>query len=69
VAGGLSDRQIAEELVVSERTAEWHVANSLGKLGLSTRAQLAVWASQQAAMPSHQSERGRILSEHLRPNS
>jgi predicted ATPase/DNA-binding CsgD family transcriptional regulator len=45
VARGLSNRQIADELVVSERTAEWHVANSLSKLGLSSRAQLAVWAA------------------------
>jgi predicted ATPase/DNA-binding CsgD family transcriptional regulator len=45
VARGLTNRQIAETLVVSERTAEWHVANTLGKLGLSTRAQLAVWAA------------------------
>ena len=34
--------------MVSERTAEWHVANTLGKLGLSDRAQLAVWAAQRA---------------------
>jgi predicted ATPase/DNA-binding CsgD family transcriptional regulator len=44
VARGLTNRQIAETLVVSERTAEWHVANTRSKLGLSTRAQLAVWA-------------------------
>jgi non-specific serine/threonine protein kinase len=51
VARGLTNRQIAERLVVSERTAEWHVANSLGKLGLSTRAQLAVWAARQELVP------------------
>jgi non-specific serine/threonine protein kinase len=45
VGQGFSNRQIAQALVISERTAEWHVANSLGKLGLSTRAQLAVWVS------------------------
>jgi DNA-binding NarL/FixJ family response regulator len=45
VARGLTNRQVAEAMVVSERTAEWHVANTLGKLGLTTRAQLAVWAS------------------------
>jgi non-specific serine/threonine protein kinase len=45
VARGLTNRQIAETLIVSERTAEWHVANTLGKLGLSTRAQLAAWAA------------------------
>jgi non-specific serine/threonine protein kinase len=30
--------------VVSERTAEAHVSNILGKLGFSTRAQIAAWA-------------------------
>jgi predicted ATPase/DNA-binding CsgD family transcriptional regulator len=44
VARGRTNRQIAEALVVSERTAEWHVAKLLGKLGLDTRAQVAVWA-------------------------
>jgi non-specific serine/threonine protein kinase len=45
VARGLTNRQIAETLVVSQRTAESHVANSLSKLGLATRAQLAAWAT------------------------
>jgi predicted ATPase/DNA-binding CsgD family transcriptional regulator len=44
IAGGRSNRQIAGELVLSERTAETHVHNILGKLGLASRAQLAVWA-------------------------
>ena len=52
VARGLTNRQIAEALVVSERTAEWHVANTLSKLGLSTRAQLAVWAAQRLGDPA-----------------
>jgi predicted ATPase/DNA-binding CsgD family transcriptional regulator len=52
VARGLTNRQIADTLVVSERTAEWHVANTLGKLGLTTRAQLAVWASQRGLVES-----------------
>jgi predicted ATPase/DNA-binding CsgD family transcriptional regulator len=45
VAQGLTNRQIAETLIVSQRTAESHVANSLAKLGLATRAQLAAWAT------------------------
>jgi len=44
VARGLTNRQIAEALVISERTADTHVGNILGKLGLATRAQVAVWA-------------------------
>jgi DNA-binding CsgD family transcriptional regulator len=44
VAQGMSNREIATSLVVSERTAEAHVSNILGKLGFTTRAQIAVWA-------------------------
>jgi predicted ATPase/DNA-binding CsgD family transcriptional regulator len=44
VAQGASNRQIAEALVIGERTAEAHVSNMLAKLGLSTRVQLATWA-------------------------
>jgi non-specific serine/threonine protein kinase len=44
VSRGFTNRQIAEALVVSERTAEWHVANIRNKLGLTSRTQLAVWA-------------------------
>ncbi len=43
---GLSNRQVAETLVVSERTAEAHVTHILTKLGLHSRAQIAVWAAQ-----------------------
>ena len=46
IVGGLSNRQIAATLVISERTAENHVSSILGKLGLDTRAQVAVWAVQ-----------------------
>lgn len=54
LARGLTNRQIAEQLVIAERTAEMHVSNVLGKLGVSTRAQAAVWASAHCdeAMPS-----------------
>ena len=44
VAEGLSNRQIAVRLVVSERTADVHVSNILRKLDLTSRAQLAAWA-------------------------
>jgi DNA-binding CsgD family transcriptional regulator len=43
VAAGKTNREIADSLFVSERTAEAHVSNILGKLGFSTRAQIAVW--------------------------
>jgi non-specific serine/threonine protein kinase len=43
LARGLSNRQIAATLVVSERTAEGHVHNILSKLQLDSRTQLASW--------------------------
>jgi DNA-binding CsgD family transcriptional regulator len=46
VAQGLTNRAVAERLVLSERTVEHHVRSVLSKLGLSNRAQVAVWASQ-----------------------
>ena len=45
IARGESNREIAVELVVSERTVESHVTNILTKLGLSSRARIAVWAA------------------------
>lgn len=44
VARGLANREIAEELNVSQRTVESHVSNMLGKTGLHNRTELARWA-------------------------
>jgi non-specific serine/threonine protein kinase len=44
VARGLTNREIAEQLVVSQRTTETHVQNILNKLGVSSRAEIAAWA-------------------------
>ena len=46
VGDGYTNRQIAEALVLSERTVEDHVGNVLGKLGASSRTQIAVWAAE-----------------------
>ena len=43
VARGMSNRQIAERLVVSVRTVESHVERSLVRLGFHTRTELASW--------------------------
>jgi DNA-binding CsgD family transcriptional regulator len=43
VAHGLSNKQIGEKLVISERTAEGHVERILSKLGYRSRAQIASW--------------------------
>lgn len=44
IARGKSNRAIAETLYLSERTVAAHVRNILSKLGLTSRAQVAVWA-------------------------
>jgi len=45
IVGGLSNRQIALRLHVSERTVDAHVEHIRNKLGLHSRAQIAVWVS------------------------
>jgi NarL family two-component system response regulator LiaR len=44
VAQGLSNRDIAQELVISIKTVKTHVSNILGKLHLQDRTQLAIYA-------------------------
>jgi DNA-binding NarL/FixJ family response regulator len=44
IAKGKSNREIADQLVVSYRTVETHVGAILSKLAFSSRAQIAVWA-------------------------
>lgn len=51
LARGLTNREIAATLVISERTAEGHVQSILNKLGLNTRAQAAVWAVEHGFRP------------------
>jgi DNA-binding CsgD family transcriptional regulator len=47
IARGLSNRAIADELVISQATVARHVANMLTKLGFSSRAQIAAWVARQ----------------------
>jgi DNA-binding CsgD family transcriptional regulator len=44
IGQGRSNREIAEALVLSERTVATHVGNILAKLAFTSRAQIAVWA-------------------------
>jgi non-specific serine/threonine protein kinase len=46
VADGLSNREIAERLVISRRTVDAHVEHIYAKLGISSRVQLALWLTQ-----------------------
>ena len=47
IAEGLTNRQIAARLVISTRTADTHVQHIFGKLGVTTRAQVASWTMAQ----------------------
>ena len=51
VAQGLTNREIAERLFISERTAEGHVQSIRNKLGFSSRTQIAAWTVQQRGEP------------------
>lgn len=44
VARGFSNQRIADELIISPKTAKTHVSNILSKLGLASRTQAAVYA-------------------------
>ena len=45
VAQGLTNKEIARTLFISQRTSEGHVAQICIKLGVSTRAQIAAWSA------------------------
>jgi predicted ATPase/DNA-binding SARP family transcriptional activator/DNA-binding CsgD family transcriptional regulator len=47
VARGLTNRQIASDLHLSERTVENHVSKILRKLDLTSRTEIAAWATEQ----------------------
>jgi non-specific serine/threonine protein kinase len=46
IAQGLTNRQIADRLVIAERTTHAHVRNILDKLDCSSRVEIATWAVQ-----------------------
>jgi len=52
VARGQANKEIAAELVISERTARTHVSNILSKLGLTSRTQAALWAVREGLAPA-----------------
>ena len=44
IARGMNNREIAENLVISEKTVKTHVSNILAKLHVEDRTQAAIWA-------------------------
>ncbi len=44
IADGLTNREIAEKMVISEKTVKTHVSNLLDKLDLEDRTRAAIWA-------------------------
>ena len=51
VARGMSNKEVARQLSLSERTARSHVSNILTKLNLSSRTQAALWAIREGLAP------------------
>ncbi|MEU6644089.1 LuxR C-terminal-related transcriptional regulator [Saccharomonospora sp. NPDC046836] len=51
VAQGHTNKEIADLLVIAQRTAESHVETILTKLGFTSRAQIAAWVADQQAAP------------------
>jgi DNA-binding CsgD family transcriptional regulator len=49
IGEGLSNRDIAGRLVISQRTAQGHVENILRKLGFTSRTQVAAWVAERNA--------------------
>ncbi len=51
VGRGRSNKEIATDLGITERTARTHVSNILGKLGLASRTQAALYAVERRLVP------------------
>ena len=51
VAQGKANKEIARQLEISERTVRTHVSNILGKLGLASRTQAALYALREGLVP------------------
>jgi DNA-binding NarL/FixJ family response regulator len=58
VAEGLTNQEIADQLIISPRTAETHVGNILAKLDVHSRAAVAAWQASHDADPRRTSASG-----------
>jgi DNA-binding NarL/FixJ family response regulator len=51
IAAGASNRDVAKELFISEKTVGRHLANIYVKLGVSSRTAAAAWAHENKLLP------------------
>ena len=58
IAAGLSNKQIAQALGVSERTVKFHITSIFHKLGADNRAQAVALAVQRGLLPALARETG-----------
>jgi DNA-binding CsgD family transcriptional regulator len=65
LANGSSNRQIAAQLLVTERTVASHVEHILAKLGFSSRTRLGVWAVEHHARDSIEGARLILRTESV----
>ena len=61
VARGLSNQEIADSLVISERTVRTHVSNILGKLHLANRTQAALYALKEGLASLDEAEQPHVI--------
>lgn len=64
VARGMTNRQVAERLLVAPRTIETHLEHVFTKLGVQTRAEVAAWAVRADLLPT---PTARPLTRRARP--
>jgi non-specific serine/threonine protein kinase len=71
IAEGLTNREIASVLTITERTAETHVQHIFNKLGLNSRTQVAAWIVKHGLQATSADETPRMAppqeSHRLRP--
>ena len=51
IACGRTSKEIADTLVITERTADTHASHIRDKLGLGSRAEIAAWAVRHGLVP------------------
>ena len=67
IAAGRSNKEIAAELVIAQRTAENHVEHIFTKLGFTARAQVAAWAA--VSQPDGEGRSAALAGRASRPGS